>query len=1345
MLRGRWLLGVTAVAFALLGEKQAEDARISGLAAPPGASWVLFGLAALLFVAAVWPVPRLLDAPPLFFLKNLRTMRNSTRLAFVVLIGLAIACALSSVPLFISLNASGDATPAPPWSVNTGSWLLYIASLLLFAAAFIVWERNIPVTQSQLEAENAMPRGRLSRRTEWLVMAGLLALALVVRLPNLDSAPPGLWFDEANYGVFARELLSPNGVHRVFIASTVQFGALYLYLLGIVTSIFGSTVWGLRLLPALAGSITVPMIYLLGSWLYGWRVGVSAAGLLVFSAWNITFSRIGLISMFTVALDVGVLLCVVQALRTGRLGYYAGAGVLLGLGLQTYYIARLIPFVLLALLAHRLITGRMRLVRTVRVGLVTFLLGALLASLPLDIFALQRPGDFNSRVSTVTIFSQEGSGGDPNALSDSFNKHMLMFNFQGDRNGRHNLPNSPMLDWLTAALFFAGLGSCIYRSWRWQYFFPVVWFAAALSGGVLSLLFEAPQGNRTVENSVVTAFIAGIFLGEFWQLISGAITREPSTTTAGLTTTAPLRKRIGIFRGALPGPSTTLPVSTRTSSVTTTLPVRVHTTKAATPVSAAAEPVNVLAQLSPSRRKLAITISVIGVLVVVAWVGAMNLDKYFQVQVNDRSVWQDMYSAEGEAARVLAQYSSQYDVYVSPVYFNLPLSRYLAPNAKPVEWPGMYQIPLKPGRGAVLALDPPSSADLAYIKRVYPHATVQPLLAPSSNDPLMYTVFITSTDLSALSGVHATLYNAGSAVPREEKTLPTLEYNWGAQGGKPGTLRMTATLQAPSYGSYTFQVQGASGQASLLVDGYVLTGTKPITLGTGLHSIVVTDTVKSATGISSLMWSPPGAAPQPIPAANLFDPRKIEPRGLTVVFRKGTGFTAQPEAGRVDPVVSFYFQQTPLQRPYTAEWSGRLYVPTAGLYGLATEQLSTSQLFLDGKEVITNNQPNNAQEAQATLTAGWHRIRLDYKDLDNFSHMYLYWTPPGSSRSIIPSAFLWPEMGSYPTKPESGGWPTLAEANGSVWVNNAPAQSWSGPTPAPAPTTLPGAMLTPVAAATSAPPLLPAQALSPMVTIGDGSDALNDPQAAAVDGSGNFYIYTDKDSTVHKFDPGGKALNTWVAQDKGGKPMAEGSALLVVNDRLLLLDASTGDVVSYALDGSSPQRTHICDCYFPRGLARSQDGNLWVTDTGNARVLKVSPEGTLLTTVGSRGDAPGQFIEPAGVWESPQGALYVADIGNSRVQTFGKDLKPLAAWPMGASVARDGNRLVGDDAGNVLVTERDSQAVVMYSATGKELRRWTYMKGGAQLVPAGIAQAGQGSFIVLYPQANVAVVFSVGE
>src|SRR5262249_38658203 len=81
-----------------------------------------------------------------------------------------------------------------------------------------------------------------------------------------------------------------------------------------------------------------------------------------------------------------------------------------------------------------------------------------------------------------------------------------------------------------------------------------------------------------------------------------------------------------------------------------------------------------------------------------------------------------------------------------------------------------------------------------------------------------------------------------------------------------------------------------------------------------------------------------------------------------------------------------------------------------------TVQRSASQLFLDGKEIITNDRADVLQEgAQQDLAAGWHDIRISFQCQDTYATTYLYWTPPGGSRSIIPSRFLWPVLGQYPT------------------------------------------------------------------------------------------------------------------------------------------------------------------------------------------------------------------------------------------------------------------------------------------------------------------------------------------
>ena len=94
-----------------------------------------------------------------------------------------------------------------------------------------------------------------------------------------------------------------------------------------------------------------------------------------------------------------------------------------------------------------------------------------------------------------------------------------------------------------------------------------------------------------------------------------------------------------------------------------------------------------------------------------------------------------------------------------------------------------------------------------------------------------------------------------------------------------------------------------------------------------------------------------------------------------------------------------------------------------------TEQVSTSELSIDGQPVLDNQQANSYQERELPLTVGWHDIRLRFTDRDNYSKVTLYWTPPGRERKVIPSSFLWPVMAHYPDKLEGSDAPTLEQTD----------------------------------------------------------------------------------------------------------------------------------------------------------------------------------------------------------------------------------------------------------------------------------------------------------------------------
>jgi DNA-binding beta-propeller fold protein YncE len=109
----------------------------------------------------------------------------------------------------------------------------------------------------------------------------------------------------------------------------------------------------------------------------------------------------------------------------------------------------------------------------------------------------------------------------------------------------------------------------------------------------------------------------------------------------------------------------------------------------------------------------------------------------------------------------------------------------------------------------------------------------------------------------------------------------------------------------------------------------------------------------------------------------------------------------------------------------------------------------------------------------------------------------------------------------------------------------------------------------------------------------------------------------------------------------------------------------------------------------PTGLALDSLGTLYVADTGNNRIQKVSPHGKLLHIWGTKGSGKGQFRSPRGVAIAGNGHVLVADTLNHRLQEFslvGQFLRSLgteAQLGSPTAIAADarGTIYVGDSSG----------------------------------------------------------------
>lgn len=109
------------------------------------------------------------------------------------------------------------------------------------------------------------------------------------------------------------------------------------------------------------------------------------------------------------------------------------------------------------------------------------------------------------------------------------------------------------------------------------------------------------------------------------------------------------------------------------------------------------------------------------------------------------------------------------------------------------------------------------------------------------------------------------------------------------------------------------------------------------------------------------------------------------------------------------------------------------------------------------------------------------------------------------------------------------------------------------------------------------------------------------------------------------------------------------------NERVVVLEKATGQVLLKIGGPESETREQ----FLPTNLTVSDDGYLYVSDTGNARVLKFDPRGRLVQQYGSLGLRVGQFVRPKGIAVDRKNLLYVADASSQVVQIFDPEGKLL--------------------------------------------------------------------------------------
>ncbi|WP_158584058.1 T9SS type A sorting domain-containing protein [Reichenbachiella sp. MSK19-1] len=238
------------------------------------------------------------------------------------------------------------------------------------------------------------------------------------------------------------------------------------------------------------------------------------------------------------------------------------------------------------------------------------------------------------------------------------------------------------------------------------------------------------------------------------------------------------------------------------------------------------------------------------------------------------------------------------------------------------------------------------------------------------------------------------------------------------------------------------------------------------------------------------------------------------------------------------------------------------------------------------------------------------------------------------------------------------------------------------------------------------------------------SASFNYPAALAVDATGNVYVADDGGLKIRKITPGGE-VTTFAGSGVNESVDGNGLNASFISPRGLTIDAAgnlyvtsiyghavrkitpDGDVTTLAgsgTAGNTDDNGTSASFNEPVGIAVDGSGNLYVADTKNHKIRKISTDGDVTTLAGSgnpgstdENGVNASFNTPVTVAVGQNGHLYVSDLMNKKIRQISNK----------TVLAGDATDQIGDH--NVTLTASDgkggtaTQSFVLKVAKGRTI------------------------------------------
>jgi streptogramin lyase len=379
---------------------------------------------------------------------------------------------------------------------------LVIGALLLWIVAFFRadWMRD----------NVSAPFPPLPRNVEWIGVTLVLMVGAFFRLYKLPDIPWGMSIDGAANAQKALDILRGAPYEPLFLSRETMFH----YFIAASIKLFGANILAVHLTCAFFGMLGLVTFYLLAREMFETRLALIGTLVFATSVYHITFSRSEWRVIQMPVFECAALFFLWRAIRQGRLRWWALAGAMIGLGLNTYDSFRFVAlaaalFVLLQFFRPGFVRSQWR-------GVILLGICSIIFFGPLGVYAVTHWGEFSARARAVFIGDRIEKGMSLQPLWENLANTALTFIYHALGDFFDN--SKPLFSPLEGLLYLGGLGVLLANIHRRRAWTLLLFFGIGLIPGIVTL----PNAQRLVAPAVFTFLMGGLFVYAVWALLKDA-------------------------------------------------------------------------------------------------------------------------------------------------------------------------------------------------------------------------------------------------------------------------------------------------------------------------------------------------------------------------------------------------------------------------------------------------------------------------------------------------------------------------------------------------------------------------------------------------------------------------------------------------------------------------------------------------------------------------------------------------------------------------------------------------------------------------------------------------------